>query len=167
MTTRIEVHGRNYEFCVSELPRVQWENWDENGFPDTDSNDYGEYLELRENTYESGLIPDTELTLYVNCERIDDLHKKINSAKNFTLGSDSYRFRKGKFYLVTTQSHSATYGLTVNEVFDFNKLRWSVVTLAVAGCDSQDLLTISYGDEMLNYERGGGTFIMSEYLVKV
>jgi hypothetical protein len=167
MTTRIEVHGRNYEFCVSELPRVQWENWDENGFPDTDSNDYGEYLELRENTYESGLIPDTELTLYVNWERIDDLHKKIDSAKNFILSSHLYKFRKGKFYLVTTSSHSASYSLTIDEDFDFKKLRWKVLSLTVSGCDSQDLLTIEYGDTMLDYERGGGTIIMSEYLVKV
>ncbi len=167
MTTRIEVHGNNYEFCVSELPRVKWENWDKNGFPDTDSNDYGEYLELRENTFESGFLPDENLTLYVVHKQVDELHKKIDSTKNFIPSSHLYKFRKGNFYLVTTRSHSASYSLTIDEDFDFKKLRWSVVNLVVAVCDSQDLLTISYGDEMLGYERGGGTIIMSEYLVKV
>ncbi len=165
MTTRIEVHGRNYEFCVSELPRVQWEDWDKNGFPDTDSSDYDEYLELRENTYESGLIPDNYLNLFVDGKEITDLHSKIARGKNFSLSSHSYNFEKGKFYLATTQSQSASYALEIEDPFDFEKLRWCVTHFELGRYDANDLLTIEYGDKMLEYDWGGGSSI-NEYLIQ-
>ena len=166
MTTRIELQGDNYEFSISEITKKQYEMWDKNGFPEESSSEYDEYLELQQNTFESGLIPDNSLILKINEIEIEKLHSKIAIGKNFHLSSHSYKFEKGRFYLATTTSHSAIYSLTINDKFDFNKLRWSVIHFQLGKYDLQDLLTVEYGDLGLNYEWGGGSY-MSNYLIKV
>jgi len=84
--------------------------------------------------------------LFVDGKEITDLHLKIAGGKNLSLSSHSYKFEKGKFYLATTQSQSASYALEIEEPFDFKKLRWSVTHFELGKYEAQDLLTIEYGD---------------------
>jgi len=168
MTTRIELQGDNYEFSISEITKKQYkmyEMWERNGIPDESSSNYIEYLDLQQNTFESGLIPDNSLILKVNEIEIEKLHSKIAIGKNFHLSSYSYKFEKGKFYLATTTSHSAIYSLTIDDEFDFNKLRWTVIHFQLDKYDFQDLLSVEYDDLGLDYEWGGGSY-MSNYLIK-
>ena len=165
MTTRIELQGNNYEFSISEITKTKYEMWVKNGFPEEGSSEYDEFLDLQQNTFESGLIPDNSLILKVNEIEIEKLHSKIAIGKNFHLSSYSYKFEKGKFYLATTTSHSAIYSLMIDDEFDFNKLRWNVIHFQLGKHDSQDLLTVEYGDLDVDYEWGGGSY-MSDYLIK-
>jgi len=165
MTTRIEIYGENFEFCISKITKTQYEKWQQHGFPDNTLREYEQYLELRQNTFESGLIPDNYLTLFVDGKEITDLHSKIAGGKNFSLSSHSYKFEIGKFYLATTQSQSASYALEIEEPFDFKKLRWNVTHFELGKYETKDLLTIEYGDKMLDYDWGGGSSI-NEYLIQ-
>ena len=168
MTTRIELQGDNYEFSISEITKKQYkmyEMWERNGIPDESSSNYIEYLDLQQNTFESGLIPDNSLILKVNEIEIEKLHSKIAIGKNFHLSPYSYKFEKGKFYLATTTSHSAIYSLTIDDEFDFNKLRWTVIHFQLSKFETKDLLTVEYDDLGLDYEWGGGSY-MSNYLIK-
>jgi len=162
----IKISGQELELNAVPITDDQFHRWKDENYSDDDDIEVFESL-MDEDPLESGLIPDSEMSLEVDGVSVPNIHERIKSAGNFSYTQDPLVTKPSHYLFVEGVSGYVEYSLTITEEFQFEKLRWEATDYLVNGDVVGSIVTVSYDGKDFEMTHGRGVDSQSVYFDKV